>query len=95
MPAEFPTGVSAAGDWHLISVKSSASSNYRVRQVLELLHCPHGLECQIVDVAGVQARTFLERVFGDRRQELLELLLHGHEQPYIVAVPPDVQLCWA
>src|SRR5262249_24996247 len=59
-------------------------------EVLQALEGAGGLERQVVDAGGVQARALLERVLGDRRQELGDLLLHRHEEPDVVRVPADV-----
>ena len=59
-------------------------------QFLQAFHGLHRLEGIVVDVRGVQAAALLERIFRQRREKRLELLLHRYEEPDVVAIPADV-----
>src|SRR5262245_10781751 len=53
-------------------------------QLVQALHGLHRLQRGVVDVRRVQAAALLERIFRQRRQERLELLLHRNEEPDVV-----------
>src|SRR5262245_23799672 len=87
----------AAGKYRLARLSPQSRSGARKRKRLEFVQALHGrgrLEGLVVDARGVQAAAFLERVFGDGREEFLDVLLCGNKGPQIVPVPTEVpQVC--
>src|SRR5687767_1059441 len=59
-------------------------------QLLQALHGFRSPERLVVDAGGIQATTGLEGVLLEVGKELLDLPLHGHEQPHVVGIPADV-----
>src|SRR5215470_845695 len=73
--------------------RQAEASIARRRDTLQLLQALERLDCAqrvVVDAGRVEAAALLERKLGKGKDERLELLLDGHEEPDVVGVPADV-----
>src|SRR5215467_9309847 len=73
--------------------RQAEASIARRRDTLQLLQALERLDRTqrvVVDAGRVEAAALLERKLGKGKDERLELLLDGHEEPDVVGVPADV-----